>query len=1056
MMKSNKLLWRFSFTVVLLALAGFSKAQEMLEIHGQVRDHKNTTPLAGVTVQVKGDTPSASTDEKGIYHLQVQRGATLIFSYIGYNRQELLANEAKLDVLLVPEAEGLDEVVVIGYGTQRKSNVTGSIASIGSEQLEERPITRVEQALQGQMAGVTVRNTSGAPGSDITVNVRGVASINGVSTPLYVVDGVPIDNLSGINPSDIESIDVLKDAASAAIYGSRGSNGVVIVTTKKGKQGEPVVSLSGYTGISNIERKVDVLSADEWIDFNKKWLDRQWVNATGQSASTSQADRIRYAEQETNQTYTSREDLGQIRTQYGIYDPWWGTDKLEKINWQDELFRSAPMNDIQLSVSGASDKTNYAISAGVFDQKGIIYGSSFNRYSLRANLETKVKDRIKLGVSIAPSMGIREGSNVDGKDNAVSRSISYPNWTLAGTGRMAGADPYKFYDIWGSGPNVVSPYVEAVYNERKNQDVRMNSSFNVGVDLADGLTLTGLVGWNFRGNSERQYSPTWIQGTWDTSTPGERSSSTKTTLNTHNLLAQGILNYTTSFGNHNIDAMLGASQERYWEETTTQGQQGFPDDKTWVFNRDRGNNVLSNGLGAASNAMVSFFGRVQYDYANKYLFSASLRRDGSSKFGDNNRWGWFPALSVAWRIDQEAFMEDILWLSTARIRASWGQAGNDRIGNSEFLSRMTALNYPLGIGQSMQSGFVIDNISNSMLGWEKSNSYNLGIDIGLWQNRLNLNADIYYKKTSDLLLQAPVSLITGFGDIMDNVGNVDNHGVEVSISSKNIVGIFSWNTSLNVSVNRNKITKLGGDNSDIRLGQGSTIIQRVGYPINSYYLLEAEGVLREADFTRDASGNLSANIPIYTGQQPGDTKYRDANGDGKIDASDYVIAGNYQPKFEYGITNTFDYKNWDLSILIQGRVGGDLLSIGSRAWNRPTNDPRYLYMDQWLKDAYWSEEEPGNGKTPAFFSAVTSQYDTNWMYSAAYLRIKNVTLGYAIPVKTAWLSRLRAYISCDNLYMWDNYYPGFSPEAATQDNASSDWGAYPSARTMSFGISATF
>lgn len=1055
-MRQQNLKMGMLLVIAWLHLTLCANAQEPVNVTGKVTNSADSKPLAGVTIQVKGESSSTSSDANGAYTIRARQGSTLVFSFLGFDTQEVVASNNVVNMALVPQSEGLDEVVVIGYGTQRKANLTGSIASVGADQLKERPVARVEQALQGQMAGVSVRNTSGSPGSDITINVRGVASINGVSTPLYVVDGVPIDNLSGINPSDIQRIDVLKDAASAAIYGSRGSNGVVIVTTKKGNVGEPVVSLNAYTGLSNIERKVDVLSSDEWIDFNKKWLDRQWVNATGLPATTSQQDRISYAEQQGNTTYTTRDQLGQIRTQYGIYDPWWGTDNLEAIDWQDELFRSAPMNDIQLSVSGGNDRTTYAVSAGVVDQEGIVHGSSFNRYSLRTNMKTKVKDRITLGLSVAPSMGIREGANVDGKDNAVSRALSYPGWVPAGSGRMSGADPYKFYDIWGSGANQVSPYVQAVYNTRNNQDVRMNSALDLSIDLAEGLSLSNLIGWNYRGNSERNYSPTWIQGTWDSSTPGERSSSRKTTLSSHNLLAQSTLNYNRTFGNHTMEGLLGASQERYWDETTTQGQQGFPDDKTWVFDRDRGNNVLSNGLGASENAMVSFFGRVQYGYADKYLFSASLRRDGSSKFGVNNRWGWFPALSAAWRIDQEKFVQDVSWMSTARVRLSWGQAGNDRIGNSNFLSRMQSLNYPLGTGQTMHSGFVVGNISNSRLGWEKSDSYNLGLDFGIWQDRLTFNADLYYKRTTDLLLQAPVSLVTGFLDIMDNVGNVDNRGIELSVNSANIRGTFSWNTSLNVSINRNKITKLGSDNSDIRLGQGSTIIQRVGHPINSYYLLRADGVLRESDFSTDNNGTLTANVPIYSGQQPGDTRYWDANGDGKIDALDYTVAGNYEPKFEYGINNSFEYKGWDLSILIQGRAGGDLLSIGSRAWNRPTNDPRWLYMDQWLKDAYWSEEDPGNGKVPAFFSAVTSQYDTNWMYSASYVRIKNIALGYAIPVKSNLLSRLRVYASCDNPYMWDSYYPGFSPEAATQDNAASDWGAYPQARTVIFGLSANF
>jgi TonB-linked SusC/RagA family outer membrane protein len=1033
-------------------------AQQGIQLSGKVIDASNKEPLPGVSIRVQGKQTAASTNTEGTFSISAEVGNTLVFTTVGYKQKEYVvrSNEA-IQIELELDNQGLDEVVVIGYGTSKKGNLTGSVSSISADQLSERPVARVEQALQGQMAGVTVRNTSGAPGSDITINVRGVASINGVSTPLYVVDGVPIDNLSGVNPADIQSIDVLKDAASAAIYGSRGSNGVVIVTTKRGRIGKPVISINGYSAFSNLERKVDVLSSDQWIQFNKKWLDRQWVNATGLSRDVSQAERIAYAERANNTTYTTRSELGGIRAAYGIYDPYWGTDALEPIDWQDELFHTAPVNDFQINASGATEITNYSISAGMFDQEGIVHGSSFTRYSLRANLETKINERVKIGLSLSPSIGTRKGSNVDGKDNAVARSLSFPGWVLAGSGRMAGADPYKFYDIWGSGANNVSPYVQAVYNDRANQDMRLNSAFNMTVNIIDGLTANGLVGWNYRGNSERTYSPTWIQGSWDTSTPGERSSSRKTTLSSNSLLAQGTMNYNRAFGDHEIEALIGASQERYWDESSTQGQSNFPNDKTWIFDKDRGGSVISNGISAAENAMISFFSRVQYNYKNRYLFSASLRRDGSSKFGPENRWGWFPALSGAWKLNEESFFNEITWLSTAKLRLSWGQAGNDRIGNSQFLSNMAVLNYPFGDSQSLNNGFVIGNISNSMLGWEKSDSYNLGLDIGFLNDRLFLTTDMYYKKTSNLLLRAPVSLTTGFSNMLDNVGNVDNKGIEIAINSANLIGEFKWNTSLNFSVNRNKITSLGSDNSDIRLGQGSTIIQRVGHPINSYYLLDAVGVLREADFDRDGSGNYIAKIPVYSGQRPGDTKYRDASGDGKIDASDYVVAGNYQPDFEYGLTNNFTYKNFDLSILIQGKLGGDLLSIGSRGWNRPTNDVKWLYMEQWLTKAYWSEEEPGDGKVPAFFSAVTSQYDTNWMYDAGYLRVKNITLGYNIPVKTGNVfNSLRIYTSVDNAYMWDNYYPGFSPEAATQDNASADWGAYPQARTFSFGLNATF
>ncbi|SDL42051.1 TonB-linked outer membrane protein, SusC/RagA family [Pedobacter sp. ok626] len=1044
---------------------GLTNAQTIIAdvvITGKVTDEKGQA-LPGVSVKISGTTIGTTTNSTGSFTLSVpedKANGKLQFIYIGFESQEVaIASKTNFAIKLLEEKKTLSEIVVIGYGTQSKSKSIGAISKITAESIEERPITRVEQALQGQMAGVTVRSTSGSPGSDITVNVRGAASITGSTTPLYIVDGVPLDNLSGINPSDIASIDVLKDAASAAIYGARGSNGVVMVTTKKGKSGKPVFNIAAYTAVATAEKKVDVMSPDEWITFSKKYLDRLWVNATNQSGSVSQADRIAYAQSlaPPNTVYQTRDQLLAIRTAYGIYDPYWGTSAIEPIDWQDELLRSAPVNDLQLGVSGATDDINYSISGGAYNQKGIIVGSGYNRYSLRANVEAKLSDRVKLGLSLAPSIGTITGANVDGKDNAVSRALSFPGWVPAGSGKMAGSDPYKFYDGWGPGADNVSPYVQAVYNERTNSDFRMNTALNTTVKIIDGLNANGLLGWNYRNNSQRTYSPTWIQGTWNKVAPGALSTSRKTGLFYNSLLYQGTLNYNKELGKHSIDGLLGVSQETYKEESSDQGYTGFPNDKTYVFDLKRGTTINQNTISAASNALISYFGRVQYSYDNRYLFSASLRRDGSSKFGPNNRWGTFPALSAGWVISAEDFAKSFEWLSTAKVRASWGQTGNDRIGSSNFLSNMGALNYPLGeTNQTVNNGFVVGNIANSNLRWEKTDSYNIGLDLAFIQNRVALSVDAYFKKTSDLLLQAPVSLTTGFSSMLDNIGNVDNKGVDIQVNTINFVAPIKWSTSFNVSINRNKITELTNSNADIKLGLNNTIIQRVGSPVNSYYLLDAQGVLRESDFTQDANGKYTIpKLPILTGQKPGDTKYRDANGDGKIDANDYIVAGNYQPKFEFGITNSVSYKNWDLSVLLQGRVGGDLLSIGSRGWNRATGDTRYNYMESWLTKAYWSEAEPGDGKVSAFYS-IGSEYDTNWMYSASYLRIKNVTLGYNVPVLKKVFSSIRLYTSCDNVFMWDSYYPGYSPEGATQDNASSDWGSYPLARTISFGLSAKF
>lgn len=1043
----------------IIVIAPKEALQHQDKISGIIVDNLNE-PIIGANVSVEGTTNGTITDIDGKFTLSnVPGDAVLKVSYIGYDTQMIpVAGKTTFNIILKEDIQALSEVVVVGYGTVKKSNVVGSVGNLKADAIESRPITRVEQALQGQIAGVSVRNKSGSPGSDITISVRGNASINGDSSPLYVVDGVPIDNLSGINPNDIESIDILKDAASAAIYGSRGSNGVVLVTTKKGKTGVPVITLSAYAAASTVEKKVDIMTSDEWVTFNKKWYDRQWVNTSGLSTSASQTDRIAYAEQQNNRTYTTRDELNSIRNQYGIYDPWWGTDNIEAIDWQDELFRTAPSYDIQLNASGATEKVSYSVSGGVFSQEGIVHGSSYDRYTLRANIDAQMTDRLRIGVTVAPSYGLRQGTNVDGKDNAVSLALGMTPWTLKGAGRNAGADPYKFYGEWGQGPNNVSPYIKATAPTRKIADTRNNTSLVATLNIIEGLNIQGMAAWNFRSNSERQYSPTWASATWNTSTPGERSSSSYYTLMSHTLLFQGLATYNRTFGIHSVDAILGASQESYTQTTSYQKQSNFANDKTWVFTKDSGATTDNNEIGYSENALLSYFGRIQYGLYDRYLMTVSLRRDGSSKFGSDNRWGFFPSVAGAWKINEEAFVSDLDWLGTAKLRLSWGQAGNDRIGTAQFLSNMAALNYVTGEDQVLTNGYVVSTIANSLLGWETTTSYNVGLDFGTFNNRAYLSVDYYKKKTKDLLLSAPVSLITGFSSMMDNVGSVENWGMEFELNTANIsTPRFTWSSSLNVSFNRNKITSLGSDDSDIRTGQGSTVIQRVGHPINSYMLLRAERTLRAGDFEADGTTPKSG-IAIYTGQKPGDTKWTDINGDGVITSADYDVAGNYEPNFEWGFTNNFKYKNFDASVFLQGRVGGDLLSIGSRSWNRGTNAPQWNYMSSWLHDAYWSEEEPGNGKKPGFFSTVTSgQYDTNWMYDASYIRIKNITLGYTVLLKPgSVISRARIYASCDNIYMWDKFDPGYSPEGATQDNASSEWGAYPQARTFSLGVNITF
>lgn len=1065
-------------TLSLMTMTGFAQTKA---VTGTVTDSSGA-PIAGASVFLPGSTIGTVTDASGAFSLSnVPENATLSVSFLGYVGQDVpVTGRTSIQISLQEDSESLEEVVVIGYGTSKRSNTVGSIARLSSADMADRPIARVENALQGQMAGVSVRSTTGKPGADLEIRVRGAASINGESSPLYVVDGVPVQSLQSVNPNDIESIDVLKDAASAAIYGSRGSNGVVLITTKRGKSGAPVIQFSAYTGIATVESKVDVMDSEEWLAFNKKWYDRQWVlSGSGRNASDSQDVRIAQAVADGKLNLSGlapgtdeyRKALDPQKQVYGLYDPWWGTNKLEAIDWQDTFFEAAPMSDMQLSISGATDRINYLISGGVFMQDGIVPGSSFNRYTGRANLNVKVNEWIKVGISLAPSYSLSYGTNVDGKDLAVSRVLAYPGWVLPGTGKWAGADPshylkeydstnlskYKFYGEWGAGVNNVGPYVQAVGPYRKEDNMRLNSSFDMTLNLAKGLSVTGMYSWNYRSAQDRSYTPTWMSTTWDTAAyVGQRSNSSYRTWVSNSNLAQVVANYNAVFGDdHALDLMAGASQETFGENTSHQQRSDFPNDKTWAFNNSYGNTTNYNEIDYSSNAMVSYFGRATYTFKDRYILAASFRRDGSSKFGPGNRWGDFPSVSAAWKFSEEPFMQAAgSWLGPSKLRVSWGLAGNDRIRNASFLSSMTARNYSLA--GTTANGYVVGSIANSMLGWEQTSSTNVGLDLSFLRGRISLSTDYYYKMTSNLLLDSPISAITGFTSMMDNIGKVKNWGMEFDLTSHNITRPnFTWNTSLNVSFNRNEITELAGGNTDIIFGNTvNALIQRVGQPINSYYLLEVERILRESDFNADGT----AKVPIMGGQGPGDAKWKDNDGSGTITPADRAVVGSLQPDFEWGMTNNFTYKNWDLSIFINGRQGGTLLSSGSRSWNRGGSSPNWVRMDQWLHKAYWSEEEPGDGKVPAFFAITTSnQYDTNWLYDATYLRIKNIQLGYNWNLKpNKFVKNIRLYVSCDNVYLWDNYYPGWSPEGATQDNAAAEWGAYPLARTLIGGVNITF
>jgi TonB-linked SusC/RagA family outer membrane protein len=1018
--------------VMLVAHSAFGQAQTF---SGKVTTADKNESLPGVTVVLKGTTIGTGTNADGSFSLSVPNGkGTLVVSSIGYITKEVpLTGNPVVNISLSADNKALDEVVVVGYGTQKAGNVTGAITGVTAKEIEERPVNRIENALVGQMPGVYVQTTTGEPGADLQIRVRGAASINASNDPLYVVDGVPVDNLRGINPTDVANIEVLKDAASAAIYGSRGSNGVVLVTTKRGKKGAAKLQFSGFTGVQVAESRLDVQSAEEWIQMRKEGIDLDWLAQNPiNRAEDSRATRIQRLT--VNGTPPSQTNI--IRY---THDPKWayGQDSLAYIDWQDAIFRKAIMQQYTVGVSGGTDNVNYNVNGSYLNQKGIIIGSDLQRATLRANFDAQIRKGVKLFMTLAPSMEWSSLGRVDGTGGQALNAAQMPPVGPKEAGIYVGADPYTTY-AWSG--RYISPVAVMERTQANGTRTRLNANMGLNFDIYKGLQLQLLGAMDNGYFQDQQFFPTNSSREWFGAPEGSLSRSRYyQTFNTRYLF-QSVLNYTRSFGDHNLNAILGYSVERTREDRSLQENTQLPNDNTYLF--DRNNSTTNqNSLLAGKEALLSYFTRAQYDYKQKYLLSASLRRDGSSKFGADKRWGYFPAVSVGWRLSGEDFMQDVSIVSDLKLRASWGVTGNNRIPNNSQYALLNASNYPLN-GVSV-NGFSSTGIDNPNLGWEQTSSFNYGLDFSVLQNRLQVTADYYTKNTTDMLYRVPVSSLTGFTRTFINIGEVYNQGVELGLNSRNMVGAFEWGTGFNVSYNNNRVEQLDYDNTPVPTGDspgGFVSILQVGQPINSFLLYKAIGVYQtQAEVDTE---------PKLSNTRVGDIKYQDMNGDGKITVEDRVILGNPQPKFTFGITNNFRYKNFDLNVLVNAQAGGDLYSLIGRSIDRPGMGYLYNHASNW-NNRWKSEAEPGDGKTPSITAQNSSLLDSRWLYSSDYIRLKNITLGYNLP-KKSFYSNARVYVAIENAYIWHNYTGGFSPEALQAGGF--DNGSYPQSRTYTVGF----
>lgn len=1046
-------------------------------VTGVVLDKTGETVI-GASVLVKGTTNGTITDVDGNFTLKnVQEDAVLQVSFVGYKAQDVaLKGQSNIKVTLEEDTEVLDEVVVIGYGSVKKSSLTGAVAKMDAKSIQDRPLARPETALQGQLAGVSVRSITGEPGADMQIRVRGAASVNANSDPLYVVDGVPMTTLSGINPSDIASIEVLKDAASSAIYGSRGSNGVVIVTTQKGKTGKAKVSFNASVGFQTLEKKIDMLNATEWMEFRTRWNDTQYLidakkkGVTNASILDDNATRLanlgvkagtdgsyKYVLDERWFNYLSQ-DMRDSHT----YTP--TSEGLSLLDWQDEFYRTAMVQDYSLSVSGATDNVNYMFSGGYMNQEGLATGTGYERFSFRANVESKINKYISLGINLAPTYIVTDGSGkANGKDAQTHKALASTPVSELGVGYMTNVQPNERYGWADTNSSPIYTLESMIRQDRTlrmvgNAFLRITPFEDFRVELSAAANYLDLDGNTYTFSSA---SSKWSNG------EGQNSGGAHTTSRIWNTLLQAVANYDHTFDKHGVSAMLGFSSEQssLGYKTEQSFSSPFPNDAiTGTFDGSKVKPKANTVTEQTPNKLLSTFGRLQYNYDERYMISGSLRFDGGSVFGANNKWGVFPAVSGGWLISNEKFFKnwDQKWLNTLKLRASYGVTGNNSISNTASYATLTSSIY------GGAPGYYTNSLGNADLGWEKTHSTDIAVDLGFLNNRIQLSLDWYTKNTTDLLYQVPVEGASGFSTIWDNLGDIHNEGFEIELNTHNLTGEFTWDTSFNMSYNKNEVKKIGTDNTPVYSGwsNNESNILTVGKAVNTYYMYDAIGVWKsQAEI--DAYSAAHGGEPVTfegTKIQPGDVRYRDVNNDGKFDKeNDRDYLGSPTPKFVFGLTNRFTYKNFDLSVLLTAQTGGKIYGLLGRAIDRPNMGAKSNVMGHW-RDAWWSEDEPGNGSVPYIFSTTTSSaIDSRWLYSSNYLRIKNLTFGYKLPINPKFVSYARVYLSIENLAKWDSYYGGYSPEAANVGSGPGgatalglDYGGYPNARTFTFGINVNF
>lgn len=995
--------------LLLFSLLATALSAQNKKISGKVIDEKHQ-PVLGASVVVKGTTKGTTTDFDGNFTIDVPAKATLSVSFIGYHTQNVaVGNQNQLTIVLKEEQEQLDEVVVVGYGTVRKKDLTGAVTSVSNKALKEKPIANAGEALQGRAAGVQV-TSAGKPGDNVSFRIRGISTINN-SEPLLVIDGVPTDlGINALNVDDIENIDVLKDASATAIYGSRGANGVVLITTKKGKNGDGKLSFSTNVALQQATNLPVMLNAREFASFHNEMI-ANYNRTPGVSPLTQRPD------------FANPED--------------WG----EGTNWLKALFRPAFMRNYSLSYSGGNDKSNYYVSAGVFDQDGIILNTSYRRYTVQFNGESRVKPWIKFGNNLTLSHDEKKSGDYNIR-MAMASLPTQPIYNEDGSYSGPDSPAHQYSDI----RNVIGTALINGQNTTKGYNILGN--IFAEITPVKHLVLKTTGGLDFKYWDNRSFSPKY---NWKP-IPNPLSNLYQDANKSTTLLWDNTLTYTNTFAQkHFLNVMVGTSAQNNVYSKINASVSNFLSDQQ---------NQLSKGLenptvGGTMNdwAILSFIGRLNYTYADKYLLTATVRRDGSSRFSKENRWGTFPSFSLAWRASNESFFPKNDYVNDVKLRVGYGMTGNQGgIDNYAYFTKLRTGQYVFN--NNLVSTLYPHVMPNPNVKWETVEQFNGGIDLALLKNRLNLTFDAYIKNTSDMLVPMAVSVSSGYSDInvpSINAGKVENKGVELTVSSVNVnKKDFQWNTDVNVSFNRNKIVKM---NDGVPLFTGFEAfltklqILSEGHPVNAFYGYVMNGLFQN----QSEVDNYATQVE--NGTAPGDVKFRDLNNDGVINAEDRTYIGNPFPEWTFSMNNNFNYKNIDLQIFLQGVAGNDIYNA-NRIWQEGMSVPQNQIAK--VKDR-WTGEGTSNSIPRAIYGDPNqnARHSTRFVEDGSYLRIKNVTLGYTLPKEVTQkfhTDMLRIYLSCQNLYTFTKY-SGMDPEVGT---GGVDGGTYPVTRTVSFGLNVQF